>query len=390
MSEDIALQTVLAEKEVLAAESESLKDKEFIEIQAPFVFLSEMATEVDRVDKGGDVWLKAMVVEAGDPGTPLDQMYQSILRASERGANVQVIADYYTKAMPAERRRFDPFLSEKERRQRQMNYVLYREFMEAEKSGNFSFVYGRVPESVAGKVWTEIFPYGGRDHMKIYICGDNCAWIGGHNLENIDPSRIDCMVKLKDPKAIEALKEIYRSSKSGDLKDDAQYHLPNGRILLVDAGRQSGESLIYDHAVLSVQGARDYVHFVSQLPPDGILLDELIKKAKEGVRVEVVMSSHRDPFMAQFPFSSSYINFRRRIKGTGIEVYHKPAKVHMKYLGVDGSQALVGSHNLVTQGVNWKTAEIALHMSDHEDVQSMEIFYESVRDGAYDSNLAIR
>jgi phosphatidylserine/phosphatidylglycerophosphate/cardiolipin synthase-like enzyme len=188
--------------------------------------------------------------------------------------------------------------------------------------------------------------------------------MGGLNLYDRALDNYDLMVKFDDTQIVAALAAQYLQVNELRPKEDYIVELGEYYRLVVDSGRH-GVSRIYTEAFTMIKEARTSIFFLSQLVPEGEILDALIGQAKAGISVLVMTSHSTDKSFTKYPHKASYDRFRERIEDVPfITFLHLGKKVHAKLLVIDQREAMFGSHNMVDAGVLLGTEEIAMRTSD--------------------------
>jgi hypothetical protein len=114
---------------------------------------------------------------------------------------------------------------------------------------------------------------------------------------------------------------------------------------------------------------------MSQLPPEGKLLNKLIEKSKEGIQIEVITSKKDSPQFTTYPYKISLLYFKWATRNNkNIRLIHLPQQVHAKLMIIDKKIALFGSHNLVSSGVILGTEEIAIETTDEMLIKHLITF----------------
>lgn len=235
------------------------------------------------------------------------------------------------------------------------------------------------------------FPFVGRNHMKVTVV-DNAAWFGGVNVASDHFEKADFMVKIKNPRVVNALASLFEQVNDNRPKEDYKKAINKDYALLVDRG-YPGSSIIYQEAVDMVYTAESSIQYISQLPPSSKLLGEMIDRARDGVDIEIVTQAREHLESNSIPFGRvSKWAFREFLKSTAgfanIHTYHfdkNHGKVHAKMLIVDGKQALWGSHNLARSGVLAGTQEASILTRDQGLVKNLIGWFDLVKEGRYDT-----
>jgi phosphatidylserine/phosphatidylglycerophosphate/cardiolipin synthase-like enzyme len=120
-----------------------------------------------------------------------------------------------------------------------------------------------------------------------------------------------------------------------------------------------------------VDGAQSSIVIESPyLVPSKSLLEQLEKKLKQGVYVQIVTNSLRsaDGVLPQ----AGYLKYRRRLARAGIDVreYKGPDPLHAKSYVIDGKVAIIGSYNLDPRSQNLNS-EVMCVAEDEELAQAL-------------------
>lgn len=211
-------------------------------------------------------------------------------------------------------------------------------------------------------------PVAGRSHIKFAVV-NNTTYIGGHNLNH--PDQLDIMVCWESAQAAGYLCDLFEAviTANGNVgralnATDTAIQLGASSTLLIDAG-QKGRSAILDAALGAIDDAQEYIVFTCQYFPGGIVAKHLAAAEKRGVNVRILFShpsAHR--FEAGLHYAYNRVQRARLPRSLFAHQLPKSApKLHAKLLATE-STAILGSHNLVVQGVALGTAEIALVCHD--------------------------
>jgi cardiolipin synthase len=196
-----------------------------------------------------------------------------------------------------------------------------------------------------------------RDHRKLLIVDGRVGFTGGLNVSSDYASMgaeskgwRDTHVKVEGP-VVSDLEALFRASwhRSGGTPYRTAEASPtpaaDGGVLAAvvasDGGRRSVIRSHYQHAFTS---ARDTIFIANAyFVPDRGLLRGLIRAARRGVRVVLIVSTESDVALVQYASEYLYDRLLRR----GIEIHRWPeTHMHAKTAVVDGIWAVVGSYNL--------------------------------------------
>jgi hypothetical protein len=212
-------------------------------------------------------------------------------------------------------------------------------------------------------------PYAGRSHIKGTVINDT-VYVGGKNLSS--PEDVDLVACWQDARAADWLYDFVRgviTSGSAMLAlrgIDQTIRLDRCRVLVADAGVQN-RSHIRDLALRMVDEAQEWATLTCQYFPGGDIGGRLADAHRRGVAVDVRFSP---PTVhgAEAVFHRMYIaRHRRRLPPRLFEgrLPQESPRLHAKLLATEKG-CLLGSHNLVDQGVKLGTAEIAVQFQDPE------------------------
>lgn len=222
----------------------------------------------------------------------------------------------------------------------------------------------------------------GRSHIKGGVVG-NRVFIGGCNLES--PQQTDIMVTWEDKLAADTLHLWFqkmvreRRVRDGFGDVDVELRLDDRTRLLLDVGVPR-QSLIYDEALRVIDDAKEWIYLTCQYFPGGPTAKHLAAAQKRGVRIRIDYSnpSSHKPVDAALMYIHQ---FHQRTRGLPRNFFSgklgkQMPKLHAKVLASE-HEALVGSHNYVIQGVQFGTAEIALHSTDPIFVKDLCAFIQN-------------
>lgn len=211
-------------------------------------------------------------------------------------------------------------------------------------------------------------PVTGRSHLKGAVIGD-WVFIGGCNLNR--PEQLDVMVSWQDKHTADTLEDWFnRIAESGQVREafsdvDVEAKIDNSSRFLLDAG-VPGQSLIYDEALRLIDDAKEWIYITCQYFPGGVTAQRLAAAQARGVRVEIDYSHPRSHGTAAAMQRLHQISQRARRLPRNFftrQLGKTVPKLHAKVLASE-REALIGSHNYISQGVRFGTAEIALHTTN--------------------------
>jgi phosphatidylserine/phosphatidylglycerophosphate/cardiolipin synthase-like enzyme len=296
-----------------------------------------------------------MIWEVGKSWTLLSDI---LIEAAQRGCDVQVHVDWVASRYVHGDLDLLPVLDRDKR--------AYREFVQGQNDKMHQrLVEGGVKVTITNEPFllARILPVIKRNHIKLFLV-DEIGWMGGLNLYDKALNNYDLMVKFDNPVIVGALASQYLQVNELSPKDDYIVDIGDSYRLVVDSGRH-GVSQIYAEARTMIENATKSIFFLSQMVPEGEILDWLIRRAKEGISVLIMTSHSSEKTFTHYPHKPSYDRFRARIDSVPfITFLHLGKKVHAKLLIVDRREVLFGSHNMVDAGVLMGTQEIAMRTSD--------------------------
>ncbi len=208
-------------------------------------------------------------------------------------------------------------------------------------------------------------PVGGRSHIKFAII-NNRFYIGGCNLG--ESMHIDIMAACEDQKTADWLydfsqKMLHSFGTTFMHGQDVRLKIDDQTELLVDAGTRK-QSIIYDEALKLIDRSRAHVFITCQFFPNTVTAKQLLRAFQRGANVEILYN-HASKHVMPKNWVHHLVVARERARMPASFFARQLPKtlnyIHAKVLANEG-EAIVGSHNFVTHGVNFGTAEIALHV----------------------------
>ena len=210
-------------------------------------------------------------------------------------------------------------------------------------------------------------PFAGRSHIKASII-NTTVYVGGHNLSH---QSLDCMVRTDNQQTADWLYTLLmkRAQEPTTLNawgtKDITHQISPTTALHIDVG-VSQQSLIYDEALRIIDQAQKHILITCQFFPRGKTADRLREAYARGVKVQIIFNG-----------ASHHAGIGQLVHGA-VNLYERAQSppefftsklttasnfLHAKVLASE-SEAMVGSHNYIIEGVNFGTAEIALHRKD--------------------------
>jgi phosphatidylserine/phosphatidylglycerophosphate/cardiolipin synthase-like enzyme len=210
-------------------------------------------------------------------------------------------------------------------------------------------------------------PYAGRSHIKIAVV-DNWVFTGGCNLGS---EQIDYMTCLEDSTVADWLYElVIRVTKDGNVGhvldyQDHEFNIDDKTTLLVDAGKPK-QSLIYESALECIDAAQEWLVMTCQFFPNTVTAEHLAAAVRRGVNVTLYYNHPRHHAMHMRPVHRAVVWMEKTRQPHTLFAHQLPKslqRLHAKLIASEQG-AMIGSHNYVTHGVNFGTAEIAIRRQD--------------------------
>lgn len=316
------------------------------EILKPYEFLYDLKDQARNAKKR--IWIQAMYVRPGIVTfTLLDIFKNSARKKIIRKLHI----DWYD------------FLLPDHNRQTEQRKIL----------GNLQNMNVKVlltnPPDLLGRIW----PYKGRNHMKMTVI-DDISYVGGLNFADEDFSYADFMVKITNPGITNIIANQFTRVEENRLMD-RKIKVNKETTVFVDSGK-SGQSIILDYATKLANQAKKNIFHISQLVPDGKFLQALHSAYKRGINVEVIVPAKNDS--GTFSLIQIINRLEMLFKKRQVPIVFCPNMIHAKLTIVDGKTALFGSHNLSEKGVYMGTAEISLQSTNQKLVQDFLHFYKTL------------
>lgn len=219
-------------------------------------------------------------------------------------------------------------------------------------------------------------PFHGRSHIKVCIIND-VLYIGGCNLSL--PGDIDMMVRFRDIRAADWLYETllpaYQSQQIREYlhSTDTSFAVNDTTALLIDTGKKN-QSIIYKAALRLIDEAQESLVMTCQFFPGGTTAKHLAAAHNRGVKVNLIYNSPHEHASKLFEFAHTAVtSYARKTLPRALFRHELPAGypyMHAKIL-VSEKSGMIGSHNYVSQGVHYGTAELALLCSSPEFLQQL-------------------
>lgn len=231
--------------------------------------------------------------------------------------------------------------------------------------------------------------FSGRAHIKVAIIND-IVYVGGCNLTRA--SQIDFMIRWQDQASADWLYQMMShmitsgSSQAAFKGQDQSYAVDDHTTLLLDSGKPH-QSIIFDHALQLIDDAKEWLILTCQYYPISITGKHLHAAHLRGVNVDVYFnhpSVHQPGF--NMMVHTAVLRERSRYPKAMFDkrLHKRMPYLHAKLL-VSEQSTMIGSHNYVTIGVNFGTAELTLLRHDPAfSIRAREFFESLVTNAASD------
>jgi len=221
-----------------------------------------------------------------------------------------------------------------------------------------------------------LWRFGVRNHRKLLICDEATTVIGGFNVadeydgDGVTRGWCDVGVRINNPdlaaelaasfdelfalsdfhhKPLLRLRAFKRKRKPPEM--------PAGKLLLSHPGR--GASPFQTALYQDLAQAREVRIVSAYFLPTRRLRRDLLRVARHGGRVQLILAGHSDVLVSQLAGRSLY----RRLLKAGVEIYeYQPQILHAKLIIIDGA-IYVGSSNLDIRSLNLNY-ELMLRLED--------------------------
>jgi len=210
-------------------------------------------------------------------------------------------------------------------------------------------------------------PFAGRSHIKLTVINQE-TYIGGCNLGQT--WQIDLMVRLPGPALSDWVYDfILKAAREPHLMTmldgrDFEHRIDAATSLLIDAGVK-GQSLIYDRTLELIDSAQKRIVITCQYFPGSTTAEHLLAAHRRGVQVIIYFGNAANQGGLRWPHT--FAEFRERTKYPksffSRRLDRRLPRLHAKLLATEAA-AMIGSHNYVTQGVRFGTAESTLLRED--------------------------
>ena len=319
-----------------------------------------MTSLVTETVPGSRIALMTMSFESSEPH--IERLVHELIAAAKRGVHVYLLVDAMAFATDQYELPIGPTLllhkaASSRRPYFRQKYLLLEELRD---SGGHYHIINFPKRRLAN-------PYAGRSHIKIAVI-DNWVFSGGCNLGS---EQIDYMTRLQDPTVADWLYElVIRVTEDGNVGhvlqyQDHEFNIDDRTTLLVDAGKPK-QSLIYESALDFIDSAQEWLVMTCQFFPNTVTARHLAAAVKRGVNVTLYYNHPKHHAVHMKPIQHAVIWVEKTRQPRVLFTHQLPKslqRLHAKLIASEQG-AIIGSHNYVTHGVNFGTAEIAIRRYD--------------------------
>jgi cardiolipin synthase len=254
----------------------------------------------------------------------------------------------------------------------------------------------RLAEFHPGRPWEGRFGWRplNRDHRKLLIVDDDIGGLGGLNVGGeyagswvVQSTSRECdlwrdnaigIVGPSSKHLLQSFANTWRYVHTGGRIRRAEYHHPLGEgDFGLLASVPTMNSRLKPSLTQLLKGARQSIELTMAYfaPPDD-LIDVLVKKARRGVRVRLMLPGRCDVQLLVTAARSFYDTLLH----AGVEIYERQAVVlHAKTMCIDREYTVLGSTNLDYRSIEYNLELSALVRSKEFGEQMHELFENDVR-----------
>ncbi len=322
-------------------------------------YFSELVEAIDRTKRGNRIALATMAFHPNDP--VIDHLIERLVAAARRGATVTFCFDAFALMFDDNDIIGGP-LSPRGLRKKSLPYFEHMAFtIEQLEAAGVTVGITNIPKKSLH------IPYGGRSHIKGAVVGSQW-WIGGCNFSS--SNTIDCMVSANDQQTADYIYDLFCGfARHGSIRaslglQDVTRSLSDETKLLVDVGVRD-QSVIYDEALRLIDTSQEWIVFTSQAFPSGKTAKHLAQAVARGVHVRLIVNGPDKKLTGGFA-RRVYQHFSHKGLPKSLfddELDASHPYLHAKILATEQGM-IIGSHNMVSQGVALGTAEIAIISTD--------------------------
>jgi hypothetical protein len=351
-------------------------NQEFKLMENPDDILDDMISEIQSLQPGEKITIRAMLILDSDPMRRLEPY---LIEAIKRGNPVNIIYDPISintslGVYPSWLKNTPIPGHDEIANNQQATLDLHKRLRE-----NGINMKQSKPNSLGRK----IVPFAGVDHIKGVVIGKK-AYVLDKNFDDTTfKNMLGFAIKISNPDIVEGFAKIIESEKLPD--KDQRIQLTPDTQLLVDTG-QRGKSIIYDDTVEIMSRSIGKVRSGFQLFPVGKLLNAMNKAVlKNGAKLEPIVSKPET-------YGAGPFYFLDRLSAKMVRMSNSPARfiyvpkpgIHAKYITTEylnelnlvEKVAIFGSNNFHETGVYAGTAEIAFRTTNPDLIALIEQFHD--------------
>jgi cardiolipin synthase len=258
--------------------------------------------------------------------------------------------------------------------------------------------------SLSSGFWRPLFAVGGqvrrfnplslnrlgiRDHRKLLVCDDQVAFVGGFNIapqydgDGVTCGWCDLGLMIEGPLARQLAESFEEMFQKADFQNKPLVRLKKSRTKRILVGRREklllsgpgvGLNPIKRSLRADLRHARSVQIMVGYFLPTWRLRRQLIRIARAGGRVQLLLAGKSDVWLSQLAARSLY----RRLLKAGVEIYeYQPQVLHAKLFIVD-NVVYAGSANLDQRSLNLNY-EIMVRLEERALVDQARELFENTR-----------
>jgi len=223
-----------------------------------------------------------------------------------------------------------------------------------------------------------VLPFAGRSHIKTAIINDR-VFIGGNNLH--EPTETDEMISFVDQPTADwlytkmhaLLNKPYTVQAFG--AHDLTHSIDQNTTLLLDVGVKK-QSIILQNALDVIDHAQKQLLITCQYFPNGATAQALKRAVQRGVDITVIYNMPQKHGLLESPAQFASESRERLRMPAELFVHRLAARkpfMHAKVLASE-HEAMVGSHNYISAGVSFGTAELAMRRKDPQFARAAATF----------------
>jgi phosphatidylserine/phosphatidylglycerophosphate/cardiolipin synthase-like enzyme len=321
-------------------------------------YFKDLAKRVTKLKPGDRVALATMTFRPDEP--LVCDLVEALRAAAKRGVDVLLAVDAHN-FLINDRQQLGPLFFHRNIPERMpKNFRTKLEALELLAAHGGHYTITNIPK----RAFTS--PFSGRSHIKFAII-NNRVYIGCCNLSHAE--QLDIMTAWIDQKTADWLYDFAKQMLSYDGTSfmqgtDIEVAVDDKSVILVDAGVRK-QSIIFENALKLIDGAEKELLITCQYFPGGVTAQHLLAAHRRGVKVTIMYSP---PHVHGHEALAHHLHIQRERLRLPKEFFvgqlpKSLPRLHAKVLASEKA-VIIGSHNFVSQGVTFGTAEIALLRQD--------------------------